>query len=167
MLGRLACRRGRDVIFEALPRLAAKAEVIYQVQVRGMALGNTFRTRVRADSLKEPLVREESTRILQRRRSGPQHASERPRDFAAARFDARFRARFLPAVLPASASNPASIPPLPSAPMEHQQPAQLPPLGRCRRAVTLTQGQMVISDASKKRELAITPLRSVAKRFQS
>ena len=55
---------GRELIFEALPRLAPKADVIYRVQARGVAPGDIrFRTRIKADGLREPMVREESTRI--------------------------------------------------------------------------------------------------------
>jgi Domain of unknown function DUF11 len=55
---------GREVIFEPLPRLAPKADVIYRVQARGVAPGDIrFRTRIKADGLKEPMLREESTRI--------------------------------------------------------------------------------------------------------
>jgi uncharacterized repeat protein (TIGR01451 family) len=55
---------GRDVIFEPLSRLAPRADVIYRVQVRSKTAGDArFRTRVRADGLTEPVVREESTRI--------------------------------------------------------------------------------------------------------
>jgi hypothetical protein len=57
-------QEGRELIFEALPRLAPKADVIYRVQVRGVAPGDIrFRTRIKADGLKEPVLREESTRI--------------------------------------------------------------------------------------------------------
>ena len=57
-------QEGRELIFEPLPRLAPKADVIYRVQVKGIAPGDIrFRTRFRADGLKEPVLREESTRI--------------------------------------------------------------------------------------------------------
>jgi uncharacterized repeat protein (TIGR01451 family) len=55
---------GRDVIFEPLPRLAPKADVIYRIQVRGTAPGDMrFRARIRADGLSEPVLREESTKV--------------------------------------------------------------------------------------------------------
>jgi uncharacterized repeat protein (TIGR01451 family) len=55
---------GRELVFEPLPRLAPKADVIYRVQVKGIAPGDIrFRTRIRADGLKDPILREESTRI--------------------------------------------------------------------------------------------------------
>jgi uncharacterized repeat protein (TIGR01451 family) len=55
---------GRDVIFEALPRLAPKADVIYRISVRGTGPGDLrFRARIRADGLTEPVLREESTKV--------------------------------------------------------------------------------------------------------
>jgi uncharacterized repeat protein (TIGR01451 family) len=55
---------GREVVFEPLPRLAPRADVIYRLQVRGKKAGDArLRVRVRADDLREPIVREESTRF--------------------------------------------------------------------------------------------------------
>jgi uncharacterized repeat protein (TIGR01451 family) len=55
---------GRDVIFEALPKLAPRADAIYRVVVRGVAPGDMrFRARIRADGLTEPVLREESTKV--------------------------------------------------------------------------------------------------------
>jgi uncharacterized repeat protein (TIGR01451 family) len=55
---------GRDVIFQVLPRLAPRADVIYRVVVKGIAPGDMrFRARIRADGLTEPVLREESTRV--------------------------------------------------------------------------------------------------------
>ncbi len=55
---------GRELIFEPLPRLALKADVIYRLQVRGKVAGDArLRVRVRADDLRDPVVREESTRF--------------------------------------------------------------------------------------------------------
>ena len=55
---------GRDVIFEPLPRLAPKADVVYRIFVRGTAPGDLrFRARIRADGLSEPVLREESTKV--------------------------------------------------------------------------------------------------------
>jgi uncharacterized repeat protein (TIGR01451 family) len=55
---------GRDVIFEPLPRLAPKADVVYRVMVRGTAPGDLrFRARISADGLTEPVLREESTKV--------------------------------------------------------------------------------------------------------
>ncbi len=56
--------QGREVIFDPLPRLAPKADVIYRVTVRGLQAGDVrFRTRVRADGMPEPVLREENTRF--------------------------------------------------------------------------------------------------------
>ena len=47
-----------------MPRLAAKADVIYRVTVRGVAPGSArFLLRVRADGLQDAVHREESTRF--------------------------------------------------------------------------------------------------------
>jgi uncharacterized repeat protein (TIGR01451 family) len=55
---------GREVVFDPLPRLAPKADVIYRVTVRGLQAGDVrFRARIRADGMPEPVLREESTRF--------------------------------------------------------------------------------------------------------
>jgi uncharacterized repeat protein (TIGR01451 family) len=55
---------GREVIFDAVPRLASKADVVYRLNVRGTVPGDVhFRASVRADGMTEPLQREESTKI--------------------------------------------------------------------------------------------------------
>jgi len=55
---------GKDVIFEPLPRLAPRADVLYRVVVRGISPGDMrFRARIRADGLSEPVLREESTKV--------------------------------------------------------------------------------------------------------
>lgn len=55
---------GREVTFDPLPRLAPKADVIYRITVRGLQAGDVrFRTRIRADGMPEPVLREESTRF--------------------------------------------------------------------------------------------------------
>jgi uncharacterized repeat protein (TIGR01451 family) len=55
---------GRDVVFEPLPKLAPRADVIYRVVVKGVAPGDMrFRARIRADGLSEPVLREESTKV--------------------------------------------------------------------------------------------------------
>lgn len=57
-------QEGRDLIFEPLARLAPKADVIYKIQVKGVAPGDVrIRTRIKSDGLKEPVTREESMRI--------------------------------------------------------------------------------------------------------
>jgi hypothetical protein len=54
----------KQVIFEALPRLAPRADAVYRVYVRGLAPGDLrFRARIRADGLTEPVLREESTKV--------------------------------------------------------------------------------------------------------
>lgn len=58
------CVEGREVIFEPLAKLAPRADSVFRVQVRGKAPGDVrFRVRVRADGLREPVLREESTRF--------------------------------------------------------------------------------------------------------
>jgi uncharacterized repeat protein (TIGR01451 family) len=55
---------GREIQFEALPRLAPRADAIYRVNVRGVAPGDVrFRALIRADGLSEPVHREESTKV--------------------------------------------------------------------------------------------------------
>lgn len=55
---------GREIVFDPLPRLAPKADVIYRVTVRGLQAGDVrFRARIRADGMPEPVLREESTRF--------------------------------------------------------------------------------------------------------
>jgi len=57
-------QEGQQLIFEPLGKLSPKADVIYRVQVKGIAAGDVrFRTRISADGLKEPMQREESMRI--------------------------------------------------------------------------------------------------------
>lgn len=55
---------GRELIFEPLAKLAPKADVIYRVQVRGASPGDVrFRTRIKADGLRDPVLRDESIRV--------------------------------------------------------------------------------------------------------
>jgi uncharacterized repeat protein (TIGR01451 family) len=55
---------GREVIFNALPKLAPRVDAIYRVNVRCLAPGDArFQARVRADGLTQPVLREESTRV--------------------------------------------------------------------------------------------------------
>jgi hypothetical protein len=57
-------QEGRELVFEKMPRLAPRAEEIFRVQVKGLAPADIrFRTRIRADGLKDPVQREESMRI--------------------------------------------------------------------------------------------------------
>lgn len=55
---------GRDVVFEAIPRLSPRAEVIYRVTVKGRLPGDVrFRARVRAEGMTDALIREEMTKF--------------------------------------------------------------------------------------------------------
>jgi hypothetical protein len=55
---------GKKVIFEPLPRLAPRADVLYHIQVRGIAPGDVrFRACITADNLNGPVLKEESTRV--------------------------------------------------------------------------------------------------------
>jgi uncharacterized repeat protein (TIGR01451 family) len=55
---------GRTIVFDPLPNLAPNGEVIYSVTAKGMQPGNLrFNVQVRADSLSEPILREEVTRV--------------------------------------------------------------------------------------------------------
>jgi uncharacterized repeat protein (TIGR01451 family) len=55
---------GRELIFEPVARLAPKADIIYRIQVKGKQPGDArLRVRIRADGLREPVLREESTRF--------------------------------------------------------------------------------------------------------
>ena len=60
-LGRVA---GAQVLFEPLPRLATKADAVYRIKVRGLAAGDyRFRVQMTCDQLKQPVVKEESSRV--------------------------------------------------------------------------------------------------------
>jgi uncharacterized repeat protein (TIGR01451 family) len=55
---------GKEVIFETLPRLAPRADAIFRVVTRPTAAGDVrFKIRVKADSLSEPVNKEESTKV--------------------------------------------------------------------------------------------------------
>ncbi len=55
---------GKELVFEALPKLAPRADAIYRVNVRGLAAGDMrFRARITADGLVEPVLKEESTKV--------------------------------------------------------------------------------------------------------
>jgi uncharacterized repeat protein (TIGR01451 family) len=101
---------GRELIFDALPRLAPKADVIYQIQVRGKTPGNArFRVHVRADGLSEPVQREENTRFY-----SDDAPATRPATPAAAPTS--------PVTPPVTAPSQPPVAPLPTSPLE------LPPL---------------------------------------
>ena len=55
---------GREVIFETIPRLAPRSEVIFRVTVRGRVPGDVrFRARLRAEGQTDVLMREETTKF--------------------------------------------------------------------------------------------------------
>jgi hypothetical protein len=55
---------GKEIVFDTVPKLAPRADVIYRVNVRGIEPGDVrFRARMKADGLTEPVLKEESTRI--------------------------------------------------------------------------------------------------------
>jgi uncharacterized repeat protein (TIGR01451 family) len=56
---------GKEVIFETLPKLAPRATAIFRVNARPTAPGDVrFKVRVKADSLSEPVNKEESTKVF-------------------------------------------------------------------------------------------------------
>ncbi len=56
--------QGRELTFEPIPKLAPRADVIYRVNVRGVAPGDLrFRAKITADGLTEPVLKEESTKV--------------------------------------------------------------------------------------------------------
>jgi hypothetical protein len=55
---------GKNIIFDPLPKLAPRADVIYRVKVRGLAAGDLrFQARMKADGLTVPVLKEESTKV--------------------------------------------------------------------------------------------------------
>ena len=55
---------GKEIVFDALARLAPRADAVYKVKVRGTAPGDMrFKAALKADGLTEPLRREESTKV--------------------------------------------------------------------------------------------------------
>ncbi len=56
---------GRKVVFDALPKLAPRADVIYRVNVLCRQAGDVrFQAQVTGDNLSSPVIREESTRVF-------------------------------------------------------------------------------------------------------
>ena len=56
--------RGKEVVFDPLPRLAPRTDAVYRVSVRGIAPGDLrFRARITADGLSDPVLKEESTKV--------------------------------------------------------------------------------------------------------
>lgn len=57
-------QEGQEVIFAALPRLAPRADAIYRIFVKGAGVGDVrFRARLISESLSEPVIEEESTKV--------------------------------------------------------------------------------------------------------
>ena len=55
---------GKEITFDILPKLAPRADAIYRVQCKAAAPGDIrFKARIKADSLEEPVNKEESTRV--------------------------------------------------------------------------------------------------------
>ncbi|MBX9654429.1 DUF11 domain-containing protein [bacterium] len=55
---------GQEVLFAPLPQLAPRADAIYRVLVTGVTKGDVrFRARLISDSLTEPVIEEESTKV--------------------------------------------------------------------------------------------------------
>jgi uncharacterized repeat protein (TIGR01451 family) len=56
--------QGKELTFEPIPKLAPRADVVFRVNVRGIAPGDLrFRARITADGLTEPVLKEESTKV--------------------------------------------------------------------------------------------------------
>jgi uncharacterized repeat protein (TIGR01451 family) len=72
---------GREVIFDPLPKLAPRADVIYRVSVRGVEAGDLrFQARMKADGLTVPVLKEESTRVYGDEGGSKPKAAEAPKD---------------------------------------------------------------------------------------
>jgi uncharacterized repeat protein (TIGR01451 family) len=57
-------QEGKEIVFEALPKLAPRADAIYRVKVRGLEPGDMrFQARMKADGLTVPVLKEESTKV--------------------------------------------------------------------------------------------------------
>ena len=55
---------GQTVLFEPLPQLAAKAEAVYRMRVKGSTPGDMrFRVKLTCDEIKSPVVKEENTKF--------------------------------------------------------------------------------------------------------
>jgi uncharacterized repeat protein (TIGR01451 family) len=55
---------GKEVIFDPLAKLAPRADAVFRVNCRAKAPGDLrFKARIKADSLEEPVNKEESTRV--------------------------------------------------------------------------------------------------------
>jgi uncharacterized repeat protein (TIGR01451 family) len=57
-------QEGQSIVFAPIPRLAPRADAIYRVFVRGAGVGDVrFRARLVSESLSEPVIEEESTKV--------------------------------------------------------------------------------------------------------
>lgn len=57
---------GQEIVFAPLAKLAPRADAIYRIFVRGVGVGDVrFRARLVSDSLSEPVIEEESTKIYE------------------------------------------------------------------------------------------------------
>jgi uncharacterized repeat protein (TIGR01451 family) len=57
--------QGDRVVFEALPRLAPKAEVAFRIKAQGVTAGDQrIRVQVTTDAFQQPITKEESTRVF-------------------------------------------------------------------------------------------------------
>ena len=55
---------GQQVVFEALPRLAPKADALFRIRVQGLAKGNAqVRVQLSSDEIPGGVTKEESTRV--------------------------------------------------------------------------------------------------------
>ena len=56
--------QGNQIIFEALPRLAAKADTTYRIRVQGLQPGDLrLRVQLLTDEIRTPIVKEEGTKV--------------------------------------------------------------------------------------------------------
>lgn len=56
--------QGKEVVFEALPKLAPRADAIYRVNVKAVAPGSVrFKAQLTSTNLQEPVIEQEATRI--------------------------------------------------------------------------------------------------------
>jgi uncharacterized repeat protein (TIGR01451 family) len=58
--------QGQHLVFEPIPTLAVKGEVVYRVRVKGIQAGEArFRVQLTSDQVRTPVIKEESTRFYQ------------------------------------------------------------------------------------------------------
>jgi uncharacterized repeat protein (TIGR01451 family) len=56
--------KAQEVVFTAIPKLAPKADAVYRIKVKANAVGDVrFRARLASDSLSEPVIGEEGTKV--------------------------------------------------------------------------------------------------------